>query len=215
MVSLRKAHGFTIVELLITVTVITILATIGVVSYNNSQLRAADAQKRDALDKFADALMTWSAEHRGAMPYGGWNATGGAAYSSTTETCTNPGNSLLIGWQDYNMAAVDSVKYACTLGDALVASNYLMASFFTSLPKNPKSTNYGNFMVYTCPTDTTGATIMMMIAQQAPSQSDVSKFDANFSQCFATSYPNGGADTATVFHNTYGVNVSKLVTLYQ
>jgi type IV pilus assembly protein PilA len=52
-------RGFTIVELLIVITVIGILASIGIVSYNGSQNNARDAAVRSDLDSAAGVLESY------------------------------------------------------------------------------------------------------------------------------------------------------------
>lgn len=201
----RKFNGFTLIEVMIVIVVIAILATLVAVSYGKAQQQAADTQKRDAFDKFADALMTWSVQHRGSMPYGGKN-TGGPTYDSANEVCTNPGALAVNGWQDYNYRASG---YTCTLGDMLVNSGYLPAALFTNLPPNVLSSTNGNFMAFTCPTDTTK--IILMAAQEAPSAKDTTAFDANYTACFGSTAP-AGYDSLSTMHTTNDMEVSKIMT---
>jgi prepilin-type N-terminal cleavage/methylation domain-containing protein len=52
----KKAHGFTIVELLIVIVVIAILATISIVTYVGIQNRARDTQRKQDVASIARAL---------------------------------------------------------------------------------------------------------------------------------------------------------------
>ena len=52
----RKAHGFTIVELLIVIIVIAILATISIVAYNGIQNSAAETALKSDLHNVATQL---------------------------------------------------------------------------------------------------------------------------------------------------------------
>jgi prepilin-type N-terminal cleavage/methylation domain-containing protein len=54
--STTRRRGFTIVELLIIIAVITVLAAISIVAYNGVQSRAYDATRRSGLKQIATAL---------------------------------------------------------------------------------------------------------------------------------------------------------------
>lgn len=52
----KKAHGFTIIELLVVIIVIAILASISIVTYNGIQQRARDAQREQDIAQIIKAL---------------------------------------------------------------------------------------------------------------------------------------------------------------
>lgn len=54
----RRAHGFTIVELLIVIVVIGILAAMTIVAFNGVQAKSRDAQRASDLNNIAKALET-------------------------------------------------------------------------------------------------------------------------------------------------------------
>ncbi|NCU29387.1 prepilin-type N-terminal cleavage/methylation domain-containing protein [Candidatus Saccharibacteria bacterium] len=64
----RKAHGFTIVELLIVIVVIGILATIGIVAYNGVSQKANNAAIISAASNSSKMIQTYIAEY-GTYPY--------------------------------------------------------------------------------------------------------------------------------------------------
>lgn len=57
----RLRNGFTVVELAITVTMIVILASISIVTYNHVQLRARDNQRVSDMKTIKDAFELWGA----------------------------------------------------------------------------------------------------------------------------------------------------------
>lgn len=63
----QHRRGFTIVELLIVIVVIAILATVSVVAYNGIQVRAKNAQQKDAATKYVKLLQLYKAQY-GAYP---------------------------------------------------------------------------------------------------------------------------------------------------
>jgi len=58
----RSAHGFTIIELLIVITIIVILASMGMVSYRNSVTRAREAVLKEDLFRMRDAIDQFHAD---------------------------------------------------------------------------------------------------------------------------------------------------------
>ncbi len=58
----KKQRGFTLVELMIVITVIAILATIGVVSFSRVQKQARDTKRKADMRALATALQAWFTE---------------------------------------------------------------------------------------------------------------------------------------------------------
>jgi general secretion pathway protein G len=63
----RRERGFTLIELLIVVTLIVVLAGIGIATYSTSVLRAKEAVLREDLFRFKDAIDQYNAD-KGTYP---------------------------------------------------------------------------------------------------------------------------------------------------
>ncbi len=182
----RVKQGFTLVELLIVLIVITILVMITATIYKNVQVQARDAQVHDAADKFADAILLWSAQKGGAMPKGGYTPSTSDAPSG--DDCTTAAE----GFQSYNLKTYSSTSYECTIGDSLVRTGYLTTDFFTQLPPNSNiQQNYSgipndklnmfNLNTQNCPNMT--KTWLLLYALDDPTPQDTSNFTSLISSC--------------------------------
>jgi prepilin-type N-terminal cleavage/methylation domain-containing protein len=133
----RTRHGFTIVEMLIVVVVIAMLTVITATIYLNAQVQARDTRLQDAADKTADAMQLFISKN-GHFPRGG---SGSTAAIGTGSECAD-------GVDGFITKGV----YTCTVADTLVASGYIPAGFYESLPSNtaynPSSTKNLSVMVY-------------------------------------------------------------------
>ena len=58
-----KQNGFTFIELLVTATIISILAAIGVVSYGRANINSRDAKRKSDLEQIRAALETYKADN--------------------------------------------------------------------------------------------------------------------------------------------------------
>lgn len=56
--------GFTLVELAIVVVIISILATLGIISYNSAQLKSRDAKRKADINSIASALELYKADNK-------------------------------------------------------------------------------------------------------------------------------------------------------
>lgn len=74
-----KSRGFTLIEILISVAIIGVLATIGIMSYSKAQSIARDSKRKQDLTNLKTALELYK-QRNGEYPPGA--ATGAAAYSS-------------------------------------------------------------------------------------------------------------------------------------
>ena len=64
-----RDHGFTIIELLVVITILVILASMGMVSYRNSVVRAREAVLKEDLFRMRDAIDQFHAD-KGKYPTG-------------------------------------------------------------------------------------------------------------------------------------------------
>lgn len=80
--SLRKQHGFTIVELLIVIVVIGILAAITIVAYNGVQMRAQNSQRISAAKDWQKIITTYTATNSKYPFSGGWHSCLGSGYET-------------------------------------------------------------------------------------------------------------------------------------
>lgn len=107
-VTMRKnTPGFTIVELLVTLTVIAILVGIVIVSYGNYQARTRDAERRSDVQQIAAALKN--------------NANWNSNYLETSSGCGNGGNGT--GWVAATTA--DVATYQTSIEQCLVDRKFL------------------------------------------------------------------------------------------
>lgn len=85
---MKKAYGFTIVELLVVIVVIAILAAVSVVAYSGVAAQARDSQRAQDLANIKRMLLLYDAEHEGVVsttstprynvntaPQSGWDAS--------------------------------------------------------------------------------------------------------------------------------------------
>lgn len=163
-------QGFTIVELMVVVSVLAILAILVSVAYGNAQTQGRDVKIRDAADKFGDAIKLWTMRNNNTLPLGGSGSTVNNVNANTG--CSDGAN----GYQAYMYRAAG---YQCTVGDALVAGNYLPASLFTSLPTNTTTGNNGTvFMVYPC-----GGKNYLFYSLELPTSAETSAMTALSGSC--------------------------------
>lgn len=86
----QKSKGFTIVELLIVIVVISILAAITAVAYNGLQQRARDSDRRQGIATIKKALELYKVDNGGYPQCGGGTHVGGTGGSGgTVDACLN------------------------------------------------------------------------------------------------------------------------------
>lgn len=88
----RTTSGFTIIELVIVISVIAILATLALVSYNGVTERAKTSQTTSAASQWLKALMSYRARNGGFPNYNG--CLGNNYPYGPDGTATNVGNSF-------------------------------------------------------------------------------------------------------------------------
>ena len=184
---MRKAYGFTIVELLIVIVVIGVLAAISIVTYGNVSAKARDTQMRDGVAKFITALQMWSAEGGNART-GNWGST--VVVSSQGCADGSGGGFVAQG------------TYTCTTEDALVAAKALPNGFLRKLPKNSYFTasqaGMYTVMKYNCGQNSHA----IYWTLERPTPEDIASFDDVASKC-----------TGSGLRTSYGMQAAKLVQL--
>lgn len=178
-------RGFTIVEILVVVVIISILVLITATIYQNAQVQARDTQVRDAAAKFAEAIGLWSAANGGARPKGG--------YTPSTTDAPNGSDCTVAaeGFQSYNLKSYNASSYECTIGDSLVTAGYLNADFFNKLPPNANiSSSYGIpadklylFTLNTAYCTSVPNKWMLLYSLESPTQADTAAFDSIIASC--------------------------------
>jgi prepilin-type N-terminal cleavage/methylation domain-containing protein len=84
----KTISGFTLVELMIVISVIALLATIGIVSYNGFQSRARDSKRVDDIAHIGRALQLWAGSDKSLSNFGG--GAGGQGYGWFENNYGNP-----------------------------------------------------------------------------------------------------------------------------
>lgn len=103
----HKAAGFTVVELLVTLIVMTILISIVIVSYGTYQERTRDAERKSDVQQIAAALKN----------HANWQGT----FIETGSGCGNGGNGT--GW--IALSSVESASYQTSIEQCLINQKYL------------------------------------------------------------------------------------------
>lgn len=171
----RRQRGFTLVELIIVIIVISILAAIISIAYTSVQKEARDTKNVDGMHKFADAIELFISKNQ-HFPKGNW---GSSAPIGTGTECIDGGN----GFAGHGM-------YKCTIEDTLVASGYLPSGFTVNLSRNtkyPYADGRAALMVYNV--GTTKA--MVMTSMENPSSQDAANFSAELVKCYGSDPGSG------------------------
>ena len=170
------AKGFTIVELIVVIIVLSVLVMITASIYQSVQTQARDAKNADGADKFADAISLFTAKNQ-HFPRGGSGST--SAIGTGTE-CADGVN----GWA--------ATGYQCDIEDSLVASGYLPAGFTAGLSPNTlypsNTTGSQTLMVYVASTAGTPPVkkVMVMYAMEAPTAEDTTHFNTELTKCYGS-----------------------------
>lgn len=169
---MKKLQGFTIVELIVTIVVIGILATITVVAYNGVQAGARDADRMSDLDKIADAIQLYRAKNGNDI--------------QTGSGCGGSGNGQ--GWFNYD----NNTTYPDSILSCLVAAEYLDDSFTdpsncatttVALPGKTCSPSGYTYMKYTCTYDSRTISIVYARLETKNESSKLTSFDGGANTC--------------------------------
>ena len=138
----RRAHGFTIIEVIVVIVVIAILTTMTVVGYSWVTRDAKDSARRAAVSDLTKALHAFSVR-KGKIGGLGTGSGGGLQSNGFCPTVLNGGG----GWA-YPRAYGTT---GCSVGDMLVAAEMIPSDFWERIPAKPGNAN-GNSsqLIYGC-----------------------------------------------------------------
>jgi general secretion pathway protein G len=120
-------HGFTFIELLVVVTIIAVMAAVGMVSYRSANIRSRDGKRKADLEQLRTALEIYRADNS-VYP-----ATGSLSSLTTTYIQAIPkdpmclGASCTSGFVDYTYTRNTTTTYtlcACKLEQAGTETDY-------------------------------------------------------------------------------------------
>lgn len=167
----KRANGFTIVELLIVIVVIAVLAGLSYVGYTSISNRAYDSRVASAVAEFEKALRLWSAETGITKPLGNHIST----VPISGLNCEDGSGSGFVGTE----------SYVCTTEDILRHNGYLPESFTSKLPGNayfyPLQGGARSIMMYSC-AEIPGRYLLYWTLRQ-PSASDTENLYSTMSSC--------------------------------
>lgn len=189
---IKHRFGFTVVELLIVIVVISILAAITLVAYNGMQAQARDSSIRTAAENFASAMKRYSIRNGSPTGFGSGTST-----AVTNGVCTGGSRA---GW-------AEPTTYACTIGDVMIANDYLPSNFFTELPNNKRynSPRYV-FMFYPCSGGPSNR-YQLYYSLENPSDKDNAQYIENGQMC------NISSPQTAVYYTSYNMRGSLIVDL--
>lgn len=176
-----RQFGFTIVELLVVIVVISLLVAIAVVSYGNYQERNRDAERRSDLQQVASALKN----------YANWKNT----QIETGSNCGYGGNGS--GWLNASSADVGASYATNSIADCLASAGYLKSAKDTVDPTGCKYDSGGAcgstsslpvraYMKTTCTVGGVKTTYVMAYLETQPANNAV--IDPLCSKSWGTTY---------------------------
>ena len=115
----NRKVGFTLVELLVVMSIISVLATVMLGAFRSSQFRSRDARRKSDLKQIANALEMFYSDYQRYPAQGGSGEIAACAYDPAL-----PLNSGICTWESGNKMEDDQTVY------------------FRTLPKDPSSTQY-------------------------------------------------------------------------
>jgi general secretion pathway protein G len=121
-------NGFTLIELMVVISIIAILASAGLVMYENAQSSARDGRRVADLNQIANALETYYSNNSGyAIPS---SCTGVTAGSSCTADLNSTNFNSFTSYFSNNTLPSDpgsnTYKYYACMGQNQLASTYIM-----------------------------------------------------------------------------------------
>ena len=175
---IKCANAFSIVELVIVITVIGILATITLVAYPQVQNHAKDQKIKEGASKISGAIEEWAIRTDAQVDQIEWGVASYGpvqTYSNGVAYCTGDFSQNTYSW-------VSSGKHTCTLEDILVESNYLPSGYIKELPQNsitkqPDET----YRIVNCINQ--ARKFVLLYSLQAPTTEDDAEYDSIITMC--------------------------------
>jgi general secretion pathway protein G len=118
--SVHPPAGFTLIELLVVATIIIVLTTIGIISYNQSLQSSRNARRKSDLEIVRQALVLYKADN-GYYPNTDYDGLLGSAGVGTTYISTLP--------LDPKITQSDSFAYTYTPANCSSTASYKCQSF--------------------------------------------------------------------------------------
>lgn len=189
-----KKLGFTIVELIVTVAVIGILASITIVAYNGAQAQARDADRISDLHEIADAIKLYRTKAgHDVQTVGGVKADCGRYENPPTNTIPMGGGSSNAGAGWFNYETTSTTNYSVSVLHCLTFKGYLNDSFVdptgcasttgTAAPGYTCTKTGYAYMKYTCTYNGDTISIIYARLETKDESSKLTSFDGGANTC--------------------------------
>lgn len=188
---LYPKRGFTLIELMVSITILAIISAVGFATYSNSQVIARDGKRKQDLRQIATALELYYQQNK-HYPCTLSTVASGWVFSSSTPSF----------WITNNVSGANA-----TNGCQLPAANTFDSNYISNLPVDPKSNGgqpyqdnqygYAYWASTTtsgsCPTVGAGTGQTFVLVTQLENKSDPDRIgNRNFQWCGANLYISGG-----------------------
>ena len=127
-----RRSGFTLIEVLVTATIITVLTAIGVVSYTNINKRSRDTKRRSDMEQIRSALEMYRADN------GSYSNTGGGSWTNASNLSLSLVSSYMSAIPNDPKSATQTYRYQATNLVSGKYYGYCLSSLLES--ENPSDT---------------------------------------------------------------------------
>ena len=125
----KKGAGFTLVELLVVISIIGILSSFAVVSLNSARMKARDALRKGDMAQLRTAIILYYDNNDETYPICGTWDGGAADFGANADSADDSGSSCYF---DFDGGTVGTLTEALTSGSRPYTMN---------MPKDPKNSN--------------------------------------------------------------------------
>lgn len=175
----RRSRGFTLIELLVAISIIAILATVGIISYSKAQSTGRDAKRKQDLRSISVALELY-------------RQTNGAYPAATSQAWANgrlissKGTTWITGMDNKYIATLPSEPKGSDADPLSAATNYGYIYWSGPVSANPPTNG--------CPNSPNGGGYFILVARlENPSDKDTNKNQGYVKDCngnaLLTAYP--------------------------